>query len=96
MMVQPLMSIQKMVLDIGVKLSILLIAGGGILSLADIETKGIQYGLWVLIGAQFVRLIFVIIEFILKKDFLWVLMSSFVLLVLLFSLFFHTAPFILI
>jgi uncharacterized membrane protein len=85
------MRIQKIVLDIGVKLSILLIASGGILSLANIATKGIQYGLGILIFTQFVRLIFVMIGFMLEKDFLWLLMSSFVLLVLLFSWFFHSA-----
>jgi len=91
---QSLMSTQKMALDIGVKLSIFLIGGGGILGLANIETKGIQYGLGVLIFTQFIRLIFVMIKFMLEKDFLWLCMSSFVFLVLLFSLFFHTTSMI--
>jgi uncharacterized membrane protein len=95
-MTQALLKVQTIVLTVGVGLSMFLIAFGGIFYVYDsgsmIPTARdcIQGGLFILIGVQLIRLLFVMIEFLIQKDFLWLLMSSFVLAVLLFSLFFHT------
>jgi len=89
--------IQTIVLAVGLGLAIVLIAFGGILyvydsgSMIPLARNCIQGGLLVLIGVQLIRLSFVMIEFVIQKDFLWLFMSSFVLAVLVFSLFFHSS-----
>jgi uncharacterized membrane protein len=52
----------------------------------------IQFGLLLLIATPVARVVFSVIEFALERDYLYVAISSIVLMVLLYSLIFHGAP----
>jgi uncharacterized membrane protein len=52
----------------------------------------IQFGLLLLIATPVARVVFSVIEFALERDYLYVAISSIVLVVLLYSLVFHGAP----
>ena len=90
MIKQPFLNIQKRVIEAGVKVAVLLMMISGVLHFYKIETGFVQVGLWVLGGTQLIRLTFVNVQFLLQKEFFWVLISSFVMFALSFSLFFHT------